>query len=85
MISMPSADRVTKIRMRTLYGILCMKYGAHSFVRNEGMTSHRRTTPFGTEGADEIESGGEDDHVEDIVDETWGVLVVARSALVLCN
>lgn len=50
MMNMPHADSVTKIRIRRLYGILCIKYGAHSFVRKDGMTSQRRTTPLGTEG-----------------------------------
>ncbi|KAH8627844.1 hypothetical protein IG631_17612 [Alternaria alternata] len=50
MMSMPHAERATNMRMRTVYGILCMKYGAHSFVRNEGITSARSTAPLGTFG-----------------------------------
>lgn len=48
--SMPLDDNRTKLSMRTLYGTLWIKYGATSFVRKEGMTSARRTTPLGMLG-----------------------------------
>ena len=46
--SMPDDDNAQNSMIRIEYGTLCMKYGAISFVKNEGRTSARRTTAFGT-------------------------------------
>lgn len=48
--NMPPVDSAHIIIIRREYGIAWMKYGATSFVRKEGRTSARRTTPLGTEG-----------------------------------
>ena len=42
--------RNTKITTRMEYGTKCIKYGAINFVKKDGMTSARRTTPLGTSG-----------------------------------
>lgn len=48
--NMPAADRAHIMMIRREYGIRWMKYGAMSFVRKDGRTSARRTTPLGTVG-----------------------------------
>jgi len=47
---MPEDDRAQKRRIRREYGTLWMKYGAMSFVKNDGRTSARRTTDLGMLG-----------------------------------
>ena len=50
MSNIPHAESTENKRMRQEYGIAFMKYGAQSLTMKEGMTSARRTTPFGTSG-----------------------------------